>query len=353
MKENEFILPKKIDHLLATLSKYYAKKGEDELREIVENSIPEVQPGLSYDNWDGGIYSHGLILKLPEEIYISLVDKKSQFESQIASDLNKINGTKNESFEEVSFDIDTMGNKDCRRSSGSLLLEKEDQPKQDLWEPSKYCVFLSHKVEVKKEVAELKNSLKIYGVTSFVAHEDIRPTKEWQNEIEYALQTMDAFIALLTEDYHKSDWTDQEVGYALCRGVPIISLNLGKNPYGFIGKFQALKHNWKEAPLAIAKILIRHSKMVDAYINAVCECSSFDEGNKLSQLLPSLEKDILSMSQIDRIIEAYNNNDQVKGCYGFNGRLRNNYGPGLVHYLKKLSNGKFSENEDGDIVRLE
>jgi hypothetical protein len=37
-----------------------------------------------------------------------------------------------------------------------------------------------------------------------------------QNEIETALESMDAFVALLTENFHESLWTDQEVGYSTC-----------------------------------------------------------------------------------------------------------------------------------------
>jgi hypothetical protein len=53
---------------------------------------------------------------------------------------------------------------------------------------------------------------------------------------------MDGFVALLTTEFHDSDWTDQEVGYALARRVPIISVRMGRDPYGFLGKFQAANH---------------------------------------------------------------------------------------------------------------
>ena len=67
---------------------------------------------------------------------------------------------------------------------------------------------------------------------------------------------MDAFVALLTEGFHDSLWTDQEVGFALSRGVPILAVRLGKDPYGFIGKFQALSCDWADAPKKIVGLLI-------------------------------------------------------------------------------------------------
>ena len=57
---------------------------------------------------------------------------------------------------------------------------------------------------------------------------------------------MDAFAALMTEGFHDSDWTDQEVGFALARGVPVIAVKLGRDPYGFLGKFQALRADWDQ-----------------------------------------------------------------------------------------------------------
>jgi len=126
-----------------------------------------------------------------------------------------------------------------------------------IWGRSGYRLFLSHKTEVKKNAAELKACLAPFGVSCFVAHEDIHPTKEWQREIENALISMDAFVALMTDKFHDSLWTDQEVGFAVGRGVPIIALKLGRDPYGFIGKFQALSCGWDTAPLEIGKLLIK------------------------------------------------------------------------------------------------
>lgn len=73
-------------------------------------------------------------------------------------------------------------------------------------------------------------------MSSFVAYTDIKPTKEWQGEIENALHSMDALAAILMPGFKDSDWTDQEVGVAIGRGVPIIPIMRGLTPYGFIGK---------------------------------------------------------------------------------------------------------------------
>ncbi len=88
--------------------------------------------------------------------------------------------------------------------------------------------------------------------SAFVAHEDIRPTLEWQHEIERALFCMDAFLAVHTVGYANSSWTQQESGFAFARRAKIISLKMGEDPTGFLSKRQALARSTKTAE-AIAR----------------------------------------------------------------------------------------------------
>ncbi len=107
------------------------------------------------------------------------------------------------------------------------------------WEDGMLRIFISHLAIERKFAAELKVSLLKLGISSFVAHNDIEPTKEWQDEIEGALASCDVLVALLHPEFHASNWTDQEIGFAMGRGVPAFAVRLGKDPYGFVGRFQA------------------------------------------------------------------------------------------------------------------
>jgi len=107
------------------------------------------------------------------------------------------------------------------------------------WRKGMFRLFISHLAGHRKWAGELQEALLPYGISSFVAHNDIEPTTEWQNQIETALSTCDALVALLHEKFHESKWTDQEVGFAMGRGVPVYSVHFGEAPYGFIGRFQA------------------------------------------------------------------------------------------------------------------
>lgn len=105
---------------------------------------------------------------------------------------------------------------------------------------SLFRLFISHISKEKIKATRLKDCLAPFGVSGFVAHEDIHPTLEWQDEITRALSHMDAFIAMHTPGFSASVWTQQEIGFAVARDVKIISLKMGEDPTGFISRRQAL-----------------------------------------------------------------------------------------------------------------
>ena len=116
------------------------------------------------------------------------------------------------------------------------------------WEgTNKFKLFISHISKDKNKATRLKECLIPFKINGFVAHEDIYPTLEWQSEIERALHTMDAFIAIHTPGFSASFWTQQEVGFAVGRGVKIISFKMGEDPTGFISKRQALPRRQRSA----------------------------------------------------------------------------------------------------------
>lgn len=111
----------------------------------------------------------------------------------------------------------------------------------DCWRSGFFRVFISHLTENKESATYLKSNLAKYGIDCFVAHEDIEPSKLWQTEIEKALASMDLLCAILTPNFYLSKWCDQEVGIALGRAIPTLSIKKGADPHGFIGKYQAIK----------------------------------------------------------------------------------------------------------------
>ena len=206
-------------------------------------------------------------------------------------------------------------------------LEQVDEDK--LWGLGDIRLFISHKAEDKEVATEIKTYLRgRYGVTSFVAHEDITPTDEWQNSIIVALSSMDILIVLLTERVYLSEWIDQEIGYALGRNAPIIPIRLGTDPHGFIGRYQALNGFQNGGSKSISQIaddvfeamltnprLGLRDKASGGLVKAIQSAGSFRRANHLAELLQEL--DSLTPEQIDELIEAYHTNDQVFHAFEF------------------------------------
>lgn len=339
---NNFELAKNIEHYLAVLSKLYAQEGKSQILELIVNAQIRVHEERDYDNWNGGTYGHALFLTIPERLFLSSIKQKGDIENKIVEDLNKLHNFQHEHISAAFLEMETSENYEWRKESGLLMEGKRVVPPDAtsrIWGDNEFRVFLSHKTEVKKETAALKDGLRLFGISCFVAHEDIHPTKAWQDEIENALASMDGFVALMTEGFHDSHWTDQEVGFAVARGVPIISVRLGKDPYGFIAKFQGLSSTWLSAAEDIVKILIKNDQMLSAYIQALHNCPSWSSGNVLARVLPGIEK--LTSLQIDALVAAYNETSELRGSFGFNGTKPRLYGPGLVSYLNQLGSRQF------------
>src|SRR5262249_23463463 len=110
-----------------------------------------------------------------------------------------------------------------------------------------FRLFISHISKDKLKAARLKECLAPYGIAGFVAHEDIHPTLEWQWEIERGLNSMDAMVAIQTPGFSQSTYTQQEVGFALGRGIKIISFEMGEQPTGFISRRQSLPRRSRTA----------------------------------------------------------------------------------------------------------
>ena len=346
-------LPKNIDHYLSILSKLYAQDGKRQLQAILVNSRMRIREAWSSDGWDGGTDGHALFLILPEPLFLSSIGEKEDIGNQIKEDINKLHNVRNEFIEAVFLEMEAAEDHDWRKESGLLINGRRDvspEATKRIWKEDGFRVFLSHKSEFRKEAAAIKDRLRLFGIAAFVAHEDIHPTRAWQDEIECALATMDGFVALMTEDFHDSHWTDQEVGYAVARGAPIIAVRLGTDPYGFIGRFQALSGTWQEAAEGIIGLLMTHERLFGTYVTLLRSCQSWDYGNALANVLPSIGT--LSSSQIDALISVYNENGKLRGSFGFNGEKPIVYGPGLVPCLNRLGNRKFGYSTAGFIERV-
>lgn len=171
------------------------------------------------------------------------------------------------------------------------------------------------------------------GYDAFIAHDDMPAASVFQEEILKKIANTDLFIPLLSEDFKKSDFTDQETGLAVGFQKKIIPIKLDTiNPYGFIDKYHALQYkmypphyyypdNIKELVLTIAQIVLNedkfHDRAINSLINAFCSSLSFEATNATIELM--LKYDHFSKDQLQQIINAINTNPQIKGAWGLEG----------------------------------
>lgn len=133
----------------------------------------------------------------------------------------------------------------------------------DFWKEGYLRLFVSHLSSNKERMSALKASLEHWGISAFIAHEDIEASREWRNEVEAGLETMDVLAAVVEPRFKESDWCAQEVGYALGRKVEIIPLRAGMDPFGFFGKYQGLQIKGKYPEAAaqeLAQLLLKKPK---------------------------------------------------------------------------------------------
>lgn len=347
------VLPRNIDKYLRALHGLYERRNESLLRAIVVNAGVAVDEDQVFDNWDGGTFGHGVVLTLPEDLFLVTFDSKHELEGQIKEDLQKLHKEPNEFFSEVSFEMDAPEeDQGWREESDAYRRKTRSIPISEnalvrIWGSGLVRLFLTHKATVKIEVSDLKKALASYGISAFVAHEDIEPTEEWQREIERALFSMDALAAILTADFPDSAWTDQEVGVALGREVPVIGVRLGKDPYGLMGKRQGLGGCSLDNPAEMAanihnilhKRLRDKSGLFEGALLVYKTSKSFQASGENAKLFTSFEK--LDSTQIDALLAAYRANGQNK--HSFDGR-------DILLPLLKRWTGEPWKVEDHDLV---
>lgn len=195
------------------------------------------------------------------------------------------------------------------------------------WRKGMFRVFLSHLAAHKVTAAKLQEACLEFGISCFVAHNDIEPTQEWQAQIETALATSDALVALLHPEFHASNWTDQEIGYAMGRGIPVYSVRFGQDPYGFIGRFQAFTAKGKSPP-TLARELFEsfrknkqtHARMGNVLVTLFEESGSFADAKTRIGYLEELTD--WDPSYTNRIRAALKVNSQISGSWGVSDRVK-------------------------------
>lgn len=178
--------------------------------------------------------------------------------------------------------------------------------------------FLSYQTKDKVVAGRLKTILEKLGIPSFLAHEDINVSEEWRLEILRKIGNAGLFVAVLSENYYKSEFCIQESGIAVFReNMTIIPLSIdGSLPMGFLSHIQSIKID-PENPQqnifypALAKRDV--SSLIDMLIEIVAKSFSYRNAeSNFKDILPYLQK--ASDNQIVQLLEKAASNNQVIGA---------------------------------------
>lgn len=299
------LLPLRLPGHLLRLHHTYDRNGNRSLRDILSVSHVAVVEDVNYDNWNGGTYGHDVYIFLPMEEIINIDPKQQEkITESILSDLRTISAsTPNEYYNALYIELASEADETFQRSVPLLSGPRINPSDVSFWKPGLVRLFVSHRDAHKNDVRRLGDELESCGISCFVAHDTIRPMSEWRHEIMKGLATMEAMLIYLTDDFEESPWTNQEVGFALGRGIPVISLKLGKkDPPGFISHVQA-KRGAKDHPdqdalsllQLVGKALGDEPRLWDALVTSFCATRNFPEAKirfeRMSQTVPSLTEE--------------------------------------------------------------
>ncbi len=206
--------------------------------------------------------------------------------------------------------------------------------------------FLSYSSADYELAKEIKGFLDDFGIDTFLAHTSIEPTREWESEIYRNIIECDIFIPLLTHSFKTSNWTDQECGIAYNQKKNVIPLSVDLVPYGFLGKFQAMrfdvaKDGWQriDEKFRIVSILIKNfpHEMRPLFIDSLDKTHQWRVGTNKFRILKTMEP--FTKAEINKIIKDSSENNQIYDATEVPAYLRE-----LLDKYKESIDPKLAEN---------
>lgn len=259
--------------------------------DLIDRIGRALQSRMSYSEIDGYLKAHG----------VDVNKKTSDVNSKWVYTKELLSGEKDSLIIAIADEINVPHD--------YVVAENFSSIEPTFWHSFHFRLFLSHLSCFKKNTGQLQKALLPYGISAFVAHVDIEPTREWLTEIEAGLHTMDAMAAILMPGFKESSWTDQEVGFAVGRGVLIIPVMKGLEPYGFISKYQGLYAEGKTVGYvadSIFRILVKSPKtrarIISCLVDSTLHSSSVEDALEKLKHITSI--DDMPASYLEKLREG-------------------------------------------------
>lgn len=177
----------------------------------------------------------------------------------------------------------------------------------DFWKDGYVKMFVSHLSSNRERMSAMKLSLANWGISAFIAHEDIEASREWRDEVEAGLESMDILVAVVEPGFKESDWCVQEVGYALGRKIDIIPLRAGLDPFGFFGKYQGIQIKGKypeKVANEIAQTLLKKPQHRNMLLQSMSKAFATLQSKNKTELITLLDSwSMISDQQLKVLLE--------------------------------------------------
>lgn len=183
-------------------------------------------------------------------------------------------------------------------------------------------VFISHSHEDMEMATRLSDTLgQLVGVVPFIAHSDIMGGELWKETIRDEIVGCDVLVALLTTNFCKSEFTEQEVGAAWVLKKPVLPIYTGDvMPNGFIADRQYVKYDNSNPERVAGEILkfvlfkaYDRERAVGMIVDMLAKAKSETECNALMTAIIS-EKE-MAPKQIKRVTNALQSNSHAANSF--------------------------------------
>lgn len=124
-----------------------------------------------------------------------------------------------------------------------------------------YKVFFSHSTRDRRIVVALANVLAKFGIEVFVAEWYLTPGESIDNKIFAQIDKSDSVVVLLSQNGIRSNWVNQEIGYARKsnkRLIPLVEKGISQNDLASLQGREYIEYD----PFLPEQSLVRASEYV-------------------------------------------------------------------------------------------
>ena len=182
-------------------------------------------------------------------------------------------------------------------------------------------VFLSYGKDDTNAATIVHEGLKNMGIDCFFAPDDLSVGQDFRIKLMEKIKSCATIVVLISQHYHTSVYTDQELGIALGLDKRIIPICLDETiPYGFLDGIQCICCNGASVSTQMDKLeeaILQYTgyekTQVDFYIEHIRVSSSWEEAGYWAQKIK--DNVLFSTSQVNTIADAVIRNDQVRNSW--------------------------------------